>query len=146
MANKVSTNKDVTTTKSVSTRSKKSETRNVSTNKLYLLVTVVNRQKAEFYSDLIQSYDSNMQVITFGEGTASKEVLNSLGLTDSTKAIIFSVVREEKKKAVLASVEKKFNTIKNGKGIAFTISLSSVIGVQLFSFLSNNRNMVKEAN
>ena len=39
---------------------------------------------------------------------------------------------------------KKFNTIKDGKGIAFTIPLTSVIGTLIYGFLSNNRMAVKE--
>ena len=36
-------------------------------------------------------------------------------------------------------LEEKFETIRNGKGIAFAVPMSSVIGVNLYQFLSNNR-------
>ena len=36
-------------------------------------------------------------------------------------------------------LEEKFETIRNGKGVAFTVPLSSVIGVSMYQFLSNNR-------
>jgi len=36
-------------------------------------------------------------------------------------------------------LEDKFHTIRNGKGIAFTVPLSSVIGVNNYQFLSNNK-------
>ena len=36
-------------------------------------------------------------------------------------------------------LEEKFATIKNGKGIAFAVPLSSVIGVNNYRFLSNYR-------
>ena len=41
-------------------------------------------------------------------------------------------------------LEDKFDTIKNGKGIAFTVPFSSVIGTLIYGFLSNNRMAVKE--
>jgi hypothetical protein len=41
--------------------------------------------------------------------------------------------------AVLNCLEDKFRTIRNGKGIAFAVPLSSVIGVNLYQFLSDNR-------
>ena len=41
-------------------------------------------------------------------------------------------------------LEEKFNTIRNGKGICFAVPLSSVIGVNLYQFLSDNR-MGREA-
>jgi hypothetical protein len=40
---------------------------------------------------------------------------------------------------LLNMLEEKFMTIKNGKGVAFAVPLSSVIGVNLYQFMSNNR-------
>ena len=118
----------------------------VASNKLELLVTIVNRNKAEFYQDLIQSFEVNMQMIVFGEGTANKEILEVLGLANSEKAVIFSIIKEEKLKDALYSLDEKFRTIKNGKGIAYTIPLSSVIGVAIYAFLSNNKDALKGEN
>ena len=44
----------------------------------------------------------------------------------------------------VAALDEKFKTIKGGKGVAFTIPLSSVIGTLIYRFLSNNRTPVKE--
>ena len=107
--------------------------------KLKLLVTVVNRQKAEFYADLIQSFEVNMQLITAAEGTASTETLRLLGLTESDKSVIFSVVREDKAPAIMAALEDRFKTVKKGKGIAFTVPMSGTIGVAIYQFLSNTQ-------
>ena len=107
--------------------------------KLKLLFLVVNRNKAEFYTDLIQSFEANIQLSMAAKGTASTEMLNYLGLTDSEKALIISVIREDMEKSVLALLEDTFNTIKNGKGIAYTVPLTSTIGVAIYQFLSNNR-------
>ena len=105
--------------------------------RLSLLVTVVNRSKAEFYADLLQSFEVNMQLITAASGTASTEVLHYLGLTDTDKSVIFSMIREDQVKGALASLEEKFKTIKNGKGIAYTIPMTGTIGVAIYRFLSN---------
>ncbi len=107
--------------------------------KLKLLFTVVNRPKAEFYIDLIQSFDVNMQLAMLAQGTARTEMLNMLGLVDSEKAVIVSVIRDDKVKAALSTLEEKFATIKNGKGIAFTVPMTGTIGVAIYQFLCNNR-------
>lgn len=107
--------------------------------KLKLLFTVVNRNKAEFYIDLIQSFEVNMQLAMAAWGTASTEMLSFLGLSESEKVLIVSVIREDKEKAALEMLEEKFNTIKNGKGIAYTVPLTSTIGVAIYQFLSNNK-------
>ena len=36
-------------------------------------------------------------------------------------------------------LDEKFRTIRNGKGVAFAVPLSSVIGVNIYRFLSNNQ-------
>lgn len=112
--------------------------------KLKMLVTVVNRNKAEYYADLIQNHEVNFQTVLQAEGTANTEMLNHLGLVGSDKAVILSVVREDKVKTVLYELKEKFSTIRNGSGIAYTVPLSSVIGVSVYGFLSNNKQTVKE--
>ena len=109
-----------------------------SIKKLKLLVTVVDRPKGEFYLDVISQFDVNCQMALGGLGTAHSEILELLGL-EPHKAVLLSVVREDKMDAVMNCLEDKFATIKNGKGIAFAVPLSSVIGVNLYQFLSNNR-------
>jgi hypothetical protein len=73
-----------------------------------------------------------------GLGTATSDIVDMLGL-NRHKAVIFSVIREDMAEPILQCLEDKFETIKNGKGVAFAIPLSSVIGVNLYQFLSNNR-------
>ncbi len=109
-----------------------------SIKKLKLLITVVDRPKGEFYLDVISQFDVNCQMVVGGLGTAQSEMLELLGL-EPHKAVILSVVREDNMDTVMNCLEDKFTTIKNGKGIAFAVPLSSVIGVNLYQFLSNNR-------
>ena len=106
--------------------------------KLKLLVTIVERAKGEFYLDVISQFDVNCQLAMAGLGTASSEIMELLGL-EPHKAVIFSVVREDMMDDVMNCLEDKFATIRNGKGVAFAVPLSSVIGVNLYQFLSDNR-------
>lgn len=112
--------------------------------KLKLLITVVNREKAEFYTDLLQAFEVNMQISAFARGTATSDILHMMGLEDSEKSVIFSVIREDKAPEALRMLEEKFNTIKRGKGIAYTVPLSGMIGVSLYQFFCNDRRAVKE--
>lgn len=112
-------------------------------NRLKILVTVVNRAKADFYMDHIQSFGVNMQMVVFGHGTAPREIATAMGLADSDRAVIFSVIGENNLRAALDSLDEKFNTIAGGKGIAYTIPMSSIIGKSIFNFLSDNRDAVR---
>lgn len=109
----------------------------IAPRKLKLLVTVVNREKAEFYTDLIQSFEVNFQTSMNARGTASKETLRLLGIGETDKTVIFSVIREDMCDKALSTLEQKFKTIRNGKGIAYTIPMTGTIGVAIYRFLSN---------
>ena len=109
--------------------------------KLKLLFTVVNRQKAELYMDLLQDFEVNMQLAMTAHGTAKSEMLDYLGLVDTEKVVIISVIRNDRVGDALKMLEEKFNTIKNGKGIAYTVPLTSTIGVAIYQFLCNNRTV-----
>ena len=106
--------------------------------KLKLLFTVVDRAKGEFYLDVISQFDVNCQLVLPGMGTATSELLELLGL-EPHKAVILSVLREDMVETAMNTLEDKFRTIRGGKGISFAVPLSSVIGVNLYQFLSDTR-------
>ena len=112
--------------------------------KLKILVTVVDRSKTLFYTDLLEQFDVNMQLVCYGRGTADSEMLRYLGLASSEKAVILSVVRDDVIKDVLSTLAEKFERVKNGKGISYTIPIKSLIGVSIYQFLSNEQSFIKE--
>ena len=106
--------------------------------KLKLIITVVDRPKAEFYMDVISGFEVNCQMLMSGQGTARSELVDLLGLNPE-KAVILSVAREDRVPEIMNTLETKFGTVRNGKGVAFAVPLSSIIGVNLYQFMSNNR-------
>ena len=107
--------------------------------KLKLLFTVVDRNKGEFFVDVLSQYEVNCQMVVGGIGTAHSELVDLLGLNNH-KAVILSVVREDKVDTVMNMLEERRKNLKNGQGmISFAVPLSSVIGVNMYQFLSNNR-------
>ena len=104
-------------------------------HKLLLLVTVIPRNKADFYLDLLQGFEVNMQLEASSFGTAGR----ALELGDREKQTLFSIIREDKAPDALAALEEKFSTIRGGKGIAFTVPFSSMVGVAAYRFLSNKQ-------
>ncbi len=105
--------------------------------KLKLLFTVVERTKSEFYLDVLSQFEVNYQMVVGGKGTANSDLLDMLGLNPH-KAVIISVIREDMVDTIMKCLEDKFATIRQGKGISFAVPFSSVIGVNMYQFLSNN--------
>ncbi|MBR6311357.1 MAG: hypothetical protein IKR51_00090 [Oscillospiraceae bacterium] len=118
-------------------------TGNLAPERLMLLVTVVNKGKGTFFADLLQTFDANLQMCFVGDGTARSDLIEFLGLKDSRRSIIFSVVRASQLDAIEAALEERFVTVNGGTGIAFTVPLSSVIGRLSYGFLSNERRLIE---
>ena len=119
----------------VETRAAKNK--NLAPEKLVLLVTVVNRAKSDYFLDLIQSFNCNMQMSSFAHGTAQR----ALGLLtpDAEKDVLFSVMTRDNAKHAMEALEEKFATIRGGKGVSFTIPITSTIGVLIYRFLANKQ-------
>ena len=107
--------------------------------KLKLIFTIVNSGKGHLFLDLIESQGVNMQLILNGEGSAPYNLENLWGLAHKERDVIVSFVPEDKVKPILKMLDTKFETIRNGDGIAFCIPVSSMIGVAVYQFFMDNR-------
>ena len=125
--------------KKINTAEEKKHTSNV--RKLKLLITVVDRSKALFYVDLLEEFEVNVQMVLYGRGTANSQMMALLGLAETEKSVILSYIREDRVKEIMETLDEKFQKVKNGKGIAYTISLDSIIGVSMYQLLSNDRTI-----
>ena len=120
--------------------SKEVKTSMTAPKKLQLLFTVVNRNKTEFFIDVLHNFEVNLQMVLSARGTANDHIMTLLGLTDTDKSVIISVIRRDRSKEALTVLEEKFKTVKGAKGIAYTVPVSSTIGVAIYQFLSNTTN------
>lgn len=107
--------------------------------KLKFLITIIDRSKTLFYVDLLEQFEVNVQLVLYGRGTADSRMRDLLGLVETEKSVIISYIREDKVKEAMETLDEKFNKVKNGKGIAYTVSLDSIIGVSMYQLLSNDR-------
>ena len=120
------------------------ENSNLAPNRLVLLVTVVNKGKGTFFADLLQTFGVNLQMSFVGTGTAHSSMQELLGLKDTRRSTIFSVIRADMADAALTALEDRFQTVNGGTGIAYTMPLSSVIGKLSYGFLSNELRLIGE--
>lgn len=127
--------------KDIQLKSNFSNTKLTSTKKLKLLFTIVKKNKVDYFIDLLQGYDANLQFVFVANGTT-----DSMLFTDEvgTKRVIMSVLTSDKVDQVMSILKEKFEEIKDGKGVAFAVPFSSMIGVSLFNFMSNNRSVFTE--
>ena len=119
------------------------ETRNIAPMRLEVLFAIVHNSKKAYFSSLIQSHQANVQLTVPAQGTTHM-ILSYLGLTEKPKSMIVSVVRGDEADSLIQLLDETFKKGKEYKGVAFTVPLSSVIGTQVYGFLSNDKRTVKE--
>ena len=130
---------DVKRRRSERPEKKKKEAALTAPKKLKLLFTVVDRKKAELFADLLSEYSVNLQIVLAGEGTAKTETLRLLGLDDTERAVVVSVIRDDLAPAIFEMLEEKFESVRGGKGIAWSVPMTSAVGVAIYQFLSDYR-------
>lgn len=92
---------------------------------LSMLFIIVNHSNEKQILKLINKYKIGFKTIMYGSGTASSSLLEYFGLNDEEKTIITSVLPPIICKHVLRTLKDKMNVDDYGKGIAFSIPLSS---------------------
>lgn len=103
--------------------------------KIKLIITIVNRGNGEKITNLYKEDNIQYNLICLGRGTANSEILDYLGLGETEKDIVLSVVHEENVQSVMQKLNGKFNFSKPGNGIAFTIPISSVDGIATLDYI-----------
>ncbi|MDD6985906.1 P-II family nitrogen regulator [Butyricicoccus porcorum] len=112
-------------------------------SELYFMTTITDRSKAKKFIELYRRHGVDVTFSTLGDGTAVSETLDSLGLEQAEKGIVFSVVTRTTWKKIKASLEKEIKIDVPGTGIAFLIPLSSIGGKKPLFFLTEHQNFEK---
>lgn len=108
------------------------------------LVTIVDRGKGEEIIKLCNENNSEFHLISLGVGTASRDIMNYLGLDEPEKDIVMSLVPDLNVKNIFEIFKNKMHFLKPGKGIAFTISISAMSATICHRFNDNcNYNLDK---
>ena len=113
-------------------------------SKLNLMTTIVDRNQVRKYLHLYEEEGLQILLVTLGDGTASGDVLDYLGLEATEKAVIFSVLTDENFYKTKKSLQKKLQIDAPGGGIAFIVPFSSIGGKKALQFFTVGQDFQKE--
>ena len=104
--------------------------------KLFLYTVIVPRGQGENIIRIFKANKSSAQFVQYGEGTASNAIRDILGSEDTNKDIVYSLIREDAIPDVKKELDVYFVASKRNRGIAYTIALTSIVGVKLYKFFT----------
>lgn len=109
-----------------------------------LLCLITNYNDDKSIRPLYKKYKMPFNFTCYGNGTASSSLLEYLGLEDIRKYIYFSLINNFQKKDILNDMKKELELEKPGKGICFTIPLSSSTKYIKDKFKEDNMDTIKK--
>lgn len=95
-------------------------------NKVKLMVSIVRPEDAERLAEALNGLTRCMHFAFIGRGTARPNVRDYLGLAETEKNVVVSIIPESYEKRMLAAATETLKLYLVGKGIAFTLPLTSV--------------------
>ena len=123
--------------------SKKSYDQEFELKKLRVLCIIVNRYQGDYFINEFARREVGASFLVYGTGTATKEIYDILGIGETKKDIVLSLVKESDIPELKKLIEARFNVSKKAKGIAFFIGIDSIAGVLIYKYLTNTKENIK---
>lgn len=108
------------------------------------LLFVISNEETKLIS-LTEKYELPFNTLMHGDGTASQGILDFLGLKKTEKNILLSIIPDVIEKNIFSHLKDKTKINEIGRGIAFTVPLSSTSKyvMEPFKNVKGERNMEK---
>lgn len=91
-----------------------------------LLILILDRSKAVQAFSSFKKKDVVLTLSCWGEGTASPEIMDILGIGEKSKVVMFSIVPRRWLPSVITYLSDEMQLRNAGRGILFTLPLSSL--------------------
>ena len=109
---------------------------------LFWMFTITDRRSADGFARLYERHGVTVTLRTVGSGTAVQEMLSTLGLERTEKAVLMAAVTAQAWQAVRRDLRREMCIDVPGTGIAFTVPLSSIGGKQALMFLTEHQPLI----
>lgn len=113
-------------------------------SKLLFMVTITGRDRLADIMTIRNEEGAGPGFVTLGHGTATGDIRSLLGLTETEKAVSFSIITDEIWQKIRKRLVYGMKIDVPGTGVAFTVPVSSIAGKREFAFLTAGMNYERE--
>lgn len=111
---------------------------------LCLLNVIVPREDADEVSNFFEQHRIGTFTSLLCMGTASKSLLDLLGLEVTEKILFYVMTGSENAKRLTQQMVSRLGLDMPGRGVAFTVPLSSIAGSSSLNYMTQNQQLPQE--
>lgn len=111
---------------------------------LKLLITIVDYNVGARAIEICESCGATHSYCHLGYGTANSTILDYLGLGETRKLIVFTIVKNCIVEFLMKELDEKLKLSRPGGGITFAIPIDSIGGVKALKLFLANLNREEE--
>ena len=100
-----------------------------------LIITIIEPPQRPIYDNILQKLGLRLNLEVRGRGTATKHLLNRLGLENKPKCAIFSSAGEQSTQKLMQAVRRELFIDAPGNGISLAIPIKSVGGAKTLEYM-----------
>ena len=104
---------------------------------LDLIITITDRSKCELFTNWFRGRDIPLVLTALGQGTATTEILDCLGLEASEKSVLFCLAPHSRCMVRRAARDLWLDV--PGNGVLMTVPVSSIGGTSVKEYLTQNQ-------
>ena len=104
-----------------------------------LLMSIINREQEDAYMDYFKKNGVKAVFSTLCSGTASKSMLDYLGLESNSKVMLSSMVSGENASRLMSGLVSRMGINLPGTGIALTVPVGSIAGTASLRYLAEGQ-------
>lgn len=105
---------------------KKPASKRVRTLRAKLLISIVNQKDGVHLKEILDEVSVAMSYTFAGTGTARSAVLDYLGIGETEKAVVCSLIPESDELTIMRAIREKMSLYLVGRGISFTVPLTGI--------------------
>ena len=104
------------------------------------IISIIHPDALDAMTELCQQLGMPMSIATHGRGTATRSMMDLLGIENNFKRIVLNVASPEKTRELIRELKRKLFLGMPGQGITIAVPVKSVGGGKTLAYLSGEQS------
>ena len=104
------------------------------------IISIIHPNALDAMTELCRQLEMPLSVVTHGRGTATRSMMDLLGIENNFKRIVLNVATQDKTRELIRELKRKLFLGMPGQGITIAVPVKSVGGGKTVAYLSGEQS------